>query len=169
MEGETNKIKFVRKTFSMSETYSKKLENLEASEGLKASEIVRRGIDLFEKDINKKKFGYKGAEVFHAKHSKEQKTADLQARIDEIKSMDAFSLNEHLHAIGYMKPDGPLEGVNPESGLTARERIVQNPVTNDLNYVQQNYSDADETVVYEREVFSNIDEIIKDMMKEKFI
>ena len=97
----------------------------------------------------------------------------LDETLSNIKAMSPEELQAYLLEIGYFKEDHKEEtdSLMP-SDTILRDRIYEITTTNgerDVKYVQERYSEKDKKINYAKDVYMSIDEIIRDLMREKLI
>ncbi len=97
----------------------------------------------------------------------EAKADRLAERKATFSQMTDYDLTEYLQKVGYIPLPAKLDPLHPSSKTMKEDRIVKDSLGNQ-QYVQQHYESNDpDKITYSRVVFVNLDEIIKDMIKER--
>jgi hypothetical protein len=107
-----------------------------------------------------------GGERVSAADKRKAKIEDVKSSLDTLREMTDEDLTAHLVAIGYFTPDGPLDPESVSSERIRADRIIT--LEGKQYYYQYHFEPGNKKPVYERMVF-DIDELIKDLQKEKLI
>lgn len=152
-----------------------KLQKMMEYYGCTASEMFRNCINNFYgSQFRKETIGYhQGMNIYADNLERKGKKAGREAIIDSIKKMSYSELDVYLHELGYLPPDKPVDEHNTD--LLSLHRITPpHNLEGNLEvgkphvYEQQQFSLKADKMVSCREIFG-VDEIIRDLIKEKLI
>jgi hypothetical protein len=143
--------------------------------GYNASEMFRACInDFYGGKFRKETIGYhQGMTIFSDNLERKGKRAQREAIIDSIKKMSPPDLDIYLHELGYFPPDAPVDKNNPNLFMFHRATYPHDlegkmDFTKPIVYEQQQWLIKEDKMTSCREIFG-VDEIIKDLIKEKLI
>lgn len=151
-----------------------KLNTMMKYYGCTASEMFRTCINgYFGSQYRKETIGYnQGMNIYADGVERKGKKAQRETIIEDIKNMTYDKLNIYLHEIGFLPPDKPLNENDPSIFLchriTYRHGMEGELITNQPPVYEQQHVNLDGTIVYFRMIYE-VDEIIKELIKEKYI
>lgn len=135
--------------------------------GVSEAEMVRSAInEIYDGSYRKSKFGYQaGTETSSRRIKKDDKKESRDAQIESIKAMSHDEILAWLKEVGY--PTDKPEGQIVASGAT-RRFILRDDGSGNVEFVELHIN-PDETIGYENPWFFSLDDLIKDVIKEKKI
>ena len=148
--------------FSIGLKQYKKLKEMSEHWDVSAAEVIRRALDVLYENLQRHRFGYKGADAMKAKLGRQEAESKREGQIAELRTMDAETLTAFLIDSGYIE--------NPEYEQGNKiVRIVAELNEGGMMALRQRFYDKGSNEFSYASDLQTLDEVIKGLIKEKKI